>query len=1381
MPIVSSSSCDCAMQCQRDLDCQGWTFSIGTFTQGARNCWLRYEWLERRSNCNGDCFSAPVVRRVPLQTALPKPTWLELDTQPPLNETVVATPSQHSKTTFGQFEYVYIGNGACLNSQNDVVPFCRSADVSPYECETYCNAAGDACSGFQVNQNGTDLVYCDLLVARTDAPEGFSTCFNEKNAAYAGELTGRHLPSQIPSRVDNDVSARCYIRDDMDCSLWACTCQGLSDCFGVKHDVTFGKTSVVMQEWWVLRKCTTVPSSNPCPASFVGNSSYEYVGNGMCVIAGGSEARHCQKAAIGSFVECETHCSMADECDGFSTYVLDMVHYCLLVVAAKNSPVGYDTCFHQQSLGGVAGANGDMAGHCYRKERRDAPGAINVLANASLDGIRPTNDTNTRGVTASRDEDVATFGCRITPDPVDWRRLFQAHYGWATRRSHSYLQSNTVKLMNFFTESPRTLETEPCFLGILTTRFVALDMAHDHGGSFVTMVHDMFLMHGYRFLQRLDWLDVARSDYGRTLFAILARFSEGARLNCPHLAGPPRRGDHALGYVWCLTNGRADVAQTVRIGLRSAGSSAPVPTVELGGIAPGGEVGVSREGDVGDDGWSGSGRLSGENGQVLPFLIEGPSQGEDGWCVAIEPTSAAVRNLWVATRRSLEKGIPDVALVQAATHYLAQMEGCVEAEAVSALALVWTGKISQSKGISVAQNALHLLSLPRVIFTRWPVWDLMAIVANPLPAPVRMDELTCVNYQPCRRSAAFYARQLDEALLAACPQVADGVVTQFSNGVIHAKFAAGVPQELQIRVVDTTEVKQRMEYAAIDKMDEYRLKVTKVSYFPGYTFPVTVGDEFDFVEGVLILTDRHRSNEVHIEPRPRQSVADRAFANTLRLGRGRRPSIYMLVLESASQTAFEALCPRTVAFLRSAARSSWQSFDFPMFHASRGSTPENMFPATSGMPFDRRYEDLRRRTWSCDPMAGDVPPERLLWNIMKANGYVTAYGSSGCNGLVGTRYCKQWLDQFDHVPPSLDVDPNCPSQHEVRLPQRPGSGCKGSRRYHEHLLDYFLKLFRVYSSNSVFAYLHLEAAHENIAMLQILDIALEAHIRQLSNLPVEARPIILLAGDHGPPNQCDWISPLVSLMVPQPLFAARLWQTWARGLRSNRFSITSWFDMYATLGDIAVGQRLPERQAFLPNQRIQTLLYSHLKNRTCADAGIDEWHCGCSQQWQPWCPIGKPALKVVLKSVLTQVSGQTTSYLAAYKQDPSRCPELTLKDITSCQGQADSLGRVEEALQHVGAKARVVLRVGFSVEHDMAYEIFMYIHMTSATGNHKDVLAEVGEVLSLWPTSRYQHNEDCSPLGSDPAFCTCGTPVKEAQTEMQIHANTPEMSATGAW
>mmetsp|Transcript_91368 Transcript_91368/g.209358 ORF Transcript_91368/g.209358 Transcript_91368/m.209358 type:complete len:883 (+) Transcript_91368:58-2706(+) len=684
---------------------------------------------------------------------------------------------------------------------------------------------------------------------------------------------------------------------------------------------------------------------------------------------------------------------------------------------------------------------------------------------------------------------------------------------------------------------------------------------------------------------------------------------------------------------------------------------------------------------------------------------------------------------------------PTVRLSAAALGYfmLDQSEGCAEAEAVAYLAAVLAGEVARTEGLRLAQQAIGGLGFVRAVLTRWPLWELWEAVSALHGGRSRVTVTSCLTFAPCPRSVPFYVAQRSP-LPEACPQSL--VTTQYAGGVLSILLPEGVdPSSVAVEIMDVSLVRQRLRVHEAEDFAGWGQRTIAKTVTVAIQLPLTLG-----VEGIRVRSDLHDSAEVHIAPQRRSHFA----ARHLGFRAPRPPSIYLLILESASAAAFHAYNPATVASWSSL---GYLSVSFPRFHALLGGTPENMMPALSGFAYDERLNTLRRSSWDCEAVRQGVPSERMLWNVLKHRGYVTGFGATGCNGIVGTRYCERWMAEFDHVAPSLELDANCRSQNEWAESFTAGKGCIGGRRPHDHLLTYMEGFFQAYEDAPTFAYAHLETAHEFPQGLQLLDTRLAEHLKVLAALPEGARPMVILAGDHGPPRDCDQRTPLVQFLIP-PEMASGPMQAGFDNLKSNQYRLASWFDVYSTVIHLATAA--PRFQSVSAPPRWDTrghatrsLLEPLPVNRTCEQAGIPEWQCGCSQGWVEWCPASEATLQGFVNGALKRVNEMMRDTLASLHEPRSRCPELTLVEFEACEAQVSGFRGISDGAE----SGEGIIRVRFTTGKKMRYEMYAYLVFDSRNGG---LSMRPRELFNFNPLSLYRPHEACTPVGVDPAYCPCG-------------------------
>ncbi|CAE6921723.1 HERC1 [Symbiodinium sp. CCMP2592] len=972
------------------------------------------------------------------------------------------------------------------------------------------------------------------------------------------------------------------------------------------------------------------------------------------------------------------------------------------------------------------------------------------------------------------------LSCEFTEDPVDWPSLLAALRGVAANFSHSSVMITAVQLQEHFeADKGRDVRLDGCFLGLLAVRLMSVYVSGAHHHMFLRASQDWMVHQGFNDFMALPFVNVLKSPFVHSTVAALGAYSRQTREACPALRGPPGIQSEweakQFGHLWCfMTEGSPPMVMKVQ------GANLASP-------------------------WCGVQEPLAPASPYTGFVRRASD----------EQATRVLQPLWQAAEEALSQRRPTRRLAVATHAYFSQQTvACAEAEATASLAAAWIGQLPHMFAVRRAQDSLKDLSFLQATYTRWPVWDLMMQMAARPTAGLTdgLQPSSCISLEPCRRTVTFYRRlrmQLGSELLE-CPEASDALALSYRHGLL--RLESNYSELIRLRgnnlpellLLDITRVLQRMGMEDMENSHAWVSKYVVQRAVSVEELPVRLG-----WEGMRISSPIHRFGDVHIEP---QRLGPRKRARRSRLPFGfsdRRASVYILIVESASRTAFEAFCPKTMAFLRRQSRlerpvradeespnsRKWRVVDLALFHALYGGTVANMVPALTGFSFDMAKDSERRAGWRCETVLEGIPEGRLLWNIAKKHGYKTLFGATGCNGFLGTRYCRKWLGQFDRVVPSLEIDPNCHSQHEWRammLERKGKRGCIGGKRPSEHLLDYFLRFQEIHSDGPVFAYLHLEASHESQHALQLLDEALAAHLEGLSRLPPEARPLLVLAGDHGPPNECDEKSPLVSFLVPEARLPdvgcgglltncglphlqsnltgtlrgaaeenARLWRRYMWNLEQNRFVISSWYDVYATLRHIISGKdpggaAQNELQWDAPDHRARSLLSKLPRRRTCTQAGVPEWHCGCARTWVGYCPLSKRGQWAIAVRALEEVNQLVEAAGPKFRVDSSVCRPMQLEQLLNCEMHLPSYQRIQHNLQGKGKEDRTIIRLRMLTTHGMEFEFYVYMRFKSLSGNLQDVEGYVDEFLKLFPRSRYRPNEHCTPTNLDPAFCACG-------------------------
>eukprot|EP00931_Biecheleriopsis_adriatica_P037665 TRINITY_DN21601_c0_g1_i1.p1 TRINITY_DN21601_c0_g1~~TRINITY_DN21601_c0_g1_i1.p1 ORF type:complete len:552 (-),score=45.75 TRINITY_DN21601_c0_g1_i1:357-2012(-) len=91
--------------------------------------------------------------------------------------------------------YTSLGNGICINAQDNQTPYCQKTASASTECEPACSAI-QGCAGYAWYNNQ----YCLLFLMESNAPAGYNTCVNQDHYLWI-------------NNADSTSGAECYRKD----------------------------------------------------------------------------------------------------------------------------------------------------------------------------------------------------------------------------------------------------------------------------------------------------------------------------------------------------------------------------------------------------------------------------------------------------------------------------------------------------------------------------------------------------------------------------------------------------------------------------------------------------------------------------------------------------------------------------------------------------------------------------------------------------------------------------------------------------------------------------------------------------------------------------------------------------------------------------------------------------------------------------------------------------------------------------------------------------------------------------------------------------------------------------------------------------------------
>ena len=252
-----------------------------------------------------------------------------------------------------------------------------------------------------------------------------------------------------------------------------------------------------------------------------------------------------------------------------------------------------------------------------------------------------------------------------------------------------------------------------------------------------------------------------------------------------------------------------------------------------------------------------------------------------------------------------------------------------------------------------------------------------------------------------------------------------------------------------------------------------------------------------------------------------QTIADRA--NLIRKSQKHDPrpmNVLFLVIDSLSRFTFYKYLPRLTEYFNTRMANPSNFADFSVYEFKKVGLPEVFtIPNAAQLLFGVDVEDIRKVFQVKKPDPGPDPEaqvkfqtEKSIWNYYSRLGYTTLFLADTIFDFMSRITGKQI--QADHVFSNYWRSAWAVyGFHDFSNQQR----CMGRQNSHNLTLGYVYDYFEKYSDNNKFAYLHLDAAHENSGNVQTVDADLLHFIESLYKLTEKRGEnlVISFITDHG--------------------------------------------------------------------------------------------------------------------------------------------------------------------------------------------------------------------------------------------------------------------------
>lgn len=252
-----------------------------------------------------------------------------------------------------------------------------------------------------------------------------------------------------------------------------------------------------------------------------------------------------------------------------------------------------------------------------------------------------------------------------------------------------------------------------------------------------------------------------------------------------------------------------------------------------------------------------------------------------------------------------------------------------------------------------------------------------------------------------------------------------------------------------------------------------------------------------------------------------QTASDRA--NKIRFSRKHDPknmNVFVLVIDSLSRFTSYKYMPKFTEYLGERMQNPEEFSDFSVYEFKRFGLPDIFtLPNMAQILYGESFEDIKKKLNVQKPDKNKESPEHLayqkeksMWNYYMNQGFVTLFTKDTVYDFLN-RFMGREITA-DHVFQNYWRSAwSVYGFDDFANRQR----CYGRQNSHNLTFGYTYDFFEKYKSNNKFAYVHLDAAHENTGNIQTVDEELKYFIKSLTALfkKREENFMIYIMSDHG--------------------------------------------------------------------------------------------------------------------------------------------------------------------------------------------------------------------------------------------------------------------------
>ncbi|CAG9325565.1 unnamed protein product [Blepharisma stoltei] len=323
---------------------------------------------------------------------------------------------------------------------------------------------------------------------------------------------------------------------------------------------------------------------------------------------------------------------------------------------------------------------------------------------------------------------------------------------------------------------------------------------------------------------------------------------------------------------------------------------------------------------------------------------------------------------------------------------------------------------------------------------------------------------------------------------------------------------------------------------------------------------------------------------------------------------GKPINIVMLVIDSLSRRMFFRKLPKSVEYLNSIAKNV-SIFDFKLHHVIGQNSQYSFMPTF--------YGDIAI-VISSHMSYGDLYYDISIWKYLHERGFVTMMGMDNCDDNLPQFIGRK--PRVDHKMGSLWCAASSQYGYSETLKKE---RCIGNKNAHAWMMDYILDFSETYKNVSRYTYMHIDTAHEATGtVVSTIDLDLKDFLEEFFNRDEDS--ILFLMGDHGM-RYGEWFKTIdgshehklpLLLILTKDRVLEKISNS-SKFLLQNTNRLLSKFDFHTVLQHLG---NYPDLESHKDEIRKKTssklTTYNWFtdyipENRTCEDAGIPVYWCGC--------------------------------------------------------------------------------------------------------------------------------------------------------------------------